>query len=126
MANEDLSNKLAEETKKFDDLCSGRQDIEEKLARKANKMKEDKSAVAEQDAKLTELRERIEEEQKQFDEQSQQLDQAKKLNKFEENKERDLQQKHAALTSKLDFIEKFYDYKGNVQGMNLEVFRGLM
>ena len=29
MANEDLNDKLTEETKKFDDLCSGRQDIEE-------------------------------------------------------------------------------------------------
>lgn len=47
MANEDLNEKLTEEMKKFDDLCSGRQDIEEKLLRKGNKMKEDKQVVAE-------------------------------------------------------------------------------
>jgi hypothetical protein len=51
---------------------------------------------------------------------------AKKQNKFEEMRSRDLNKKFAALSAKLDFIEQGYDYKNNVQGMNLEVFRQLM
>lgn len=46
IANEDLSNKLKDEKKKFEDLLSGRQDIEEKIKRKTQKMNEDKNVVA--------------------------------------------------------------------------------
>lgn len=77
-------------------------------------MNEDKEVVADQDAKLAELRALIDEEQKLCDEQSADLEKAKKLNRFEEMKSRDLQQKNAALTAKLEFIEQGYDYKGNV------------
>jgi hypothetical protein len=37
-----------------------------------------------------------------------------KKNRVEEAKSRDLNQKYAALAAKLEFIEKGYDYKGNV------------
>lgn len=36
IANEDLENKLKDEKKKFEDLLSGRQDIEEKLKRRTS------------------------------------------------------------------------------------------
>jgi hypothetical protein len=114
IANEDLEHKLQDEKKKFEDLLSGRQDIEEKLKRRTTTMTEDKVAVADQDAKLAELKALIDEEQKLCDEQSADLEKAKKLNKYEEAKSRDLQQKNAALTAKLEFIEQGYDYKGNV------------
>lgn len=68
----------------------------------------------------------IDEEQKLCDEQTADLANQTKLNRFEENNSRDLNQKNAALTAKLEFIEQGYDYKGNVQGMNLEVFRQIM
>lgn len=126
IANEDLSNKLKDEKKKFEDLLSGRQDIEEKIKRKTEKMNDDKLVVADQESKLAELRSLIDAEQAVYDEQSAELDLAKKQNKFEEMRSRDLSKKFAALTAKLDFIEQGYDYKGNVQGMNLEVFRQLM
>lgn len=45
---------------------------------------------------------------------------------MEEDKSRDMNQKNASLTAKLDFIEQGYDYKQNVQGINLEVFRRIM
>ena len=45
---------------------------------------------------------------------------------MEEDKSRDVNQKNASLTAKLDFIEQGYDYKQNVQGINLEVFRRIM
>jgi hypothetical protein len=49
-----------------------------------------------------------------------------KKNRFEEAKSRDLNQKYAALAAKLEFIEKGYDYKGNVQGIQLEVLKEVM
>ena len=91
IANEDLDHKLLDEKKKFEDLLSGRQDIEEKLKRRTLKMNDDKEVVTDQDAKLAELKALIDEEQKLCDEQSADLEKAKKLNRFEEAKSRDLQ-----------------------------------
>ena len=123
IANEDLENKLNEEKQKFDSLLNGRQDIEEKLKRRQAKMVEDKQVVEESDQKLLELKTLIDEQQKVFDEMNKDLEKAKKLQRFEDERSRDLQQKNASLQAKLEFIEQGYDYKGNVQGMNLEVFR---
>lgn len=53
-------------------------------------------------------------------------DEAKKLNKIEEDKHRDLNQKFAALSAQLEFIEKGYDSYSSVKGINLEVFRSIM
>ncbi len=55
-ANEDLENKLREESNKFDALLSGRQDIEERLKRTGEKMAEDKAVLSEQEAKTAELK----------------------------------------------------------------------
>ena len=89
-------------------------------------MEDDKQAIEVQDAKLQELKALIEEEQKKFDEQNEQLGEEMKKNRFEEAKSRDLNQKYAALAAKLEFIEKGYDYKGNVQGIQLEVLKEVM
>lgn len=121
-----MANKLQEEKTKFETLLSGRQDIEEQKKRRTEKMVDDKAVVLEQQAKLDDLKARIDEEQKLCDEQTAELANQTKLNRFEENNSRDLNQKNAALTAKLEFIEQGYDYKGNVQGMNLEVFRQIM
>ena len=86
-------------------------------------MVEDKQVVEESDQKLLELKTLIDEQQKVFDEMNKDLEKAKKLQRFEDERSRDLQQKNASLQAKLEFIEQGYDYKGNVQGMNLEVFR---
>lgn len=125
-ANDDLRTKLSEEKQKLDTLLAGRQEIQEKLKRKQAKMDEDKRVIEEQTAKLTDLSSLISEEQKRYDDQNSELEKAKKLSRFEDEKSRDLQQKNAALSAKLEFIEQGYDYKGNVQGMNLEVFRQIM
>ena len=54
------------------------------------------------------------------------LEEAKRKNKQEEDRSRDLNQKFAALSAKLQFIEQGYDYQSNVKSMNLEVFRSIM
>jgi len=37
-----------------------------------------------------------------------------------------MNQKFAALSAQLQFIEESYDYQSNVKGMNMEIFRSIM
>ena len=67
-----------------------------------------------------------EEQAKQLEEQTASLDYEKKVQLKEEARNRDLNLKFAALTQKLKFIEENYDYKENVNGMNLETLKQLM
>jgi len=60
------------------------------------------------------------------DEQQTAIETAKKLNLFEEAKNRELNQKFAALSAQIQFIEESYDYQSNVKGMNMEIFRSIM
>lgn len=50
------------------------------------------------------------------------LEEAKKVNKFENDKNRRLSQNNAALTAKLKFIEENYNYSDNVNALNTELF----
>lgn len=61
-----------------------------------------------------------------MDEQQTAIETAKKLNLFEEAKNRELNQKFAALSAQIQFIEESYDYQSNVKGMNMEIFRSIM
>jgi RNA polymerase sigma factor for flagellar operon FliA len=54
------------------------------------------------------------------------IETAKKLNVFEEARNREMNQKFAALSAQLQFIEESYDYQSNVKGMNMEIFRSIM
>ena len=54
------------------------------------------------------------------------LEAARKTNKLEEARSRDLNQKNSALTAKLNHIESYYDYKDKVQGIPLDVFSQVM
>ena len=125
-ANEDVANKLREEKEKHDSLLAGSLEIDEKVKLKKHKMEEDIKIVETQDNKLAELLALIAVEQKICDEQGLANDEAKKLNKIEEDKHRDLNQKFAALSAQLEFIEKGYDSYSSVKGINLEVFRSIM
>lgn len=75
---------------------------------------------------ISELSALIDAEQSVVDEQYAAIETAKKLNVFEEAKNRDLNQKFAALSAQLQFIEESYDYQSNVKGLNMEVFRSIM
>lgn len=74
-------------------------------------MVKDKEVVAEQDIQIAKLRALIDEQQSLCDDQTAELEKAKKINRFEEDRSRDMNQKNASLTAKLDFIEQGYDYK---------------
>ena len=124
-ANKDLRAKLDEEMTKHDTFLYERMKMAEDFKRKTAKKDEDTEFVAKQDEQLVELKRLIEEEDAKFKEQDAEMDKAKKLNRYEENKARDLQQKQAALKAKLQFIEDTYDYKGKVKEVNVEVFNNM-
>ena len=125
-ANEDVANKLREEKEKYDNLLAGRIEIDEKVSLKRNKMEEDVKHVEIQDAKLAELKSLIEADEKICAEQGLAIDEAKKINKLEEDKNREFNQRFAALTAQLSFIEENYDSKTQVKGMSLEVFKTIL
>ncbi len=114
IANDDLAEKLKAEVTKFEKLLHEKQDLLEYNKRKTEKKNADLEVIKDQDQKLSELKALIEEEQKRFDEQAKELDTAKKLQLGEEAKSRDLNQKQAALSAKLKYIEEHYDHSTNV------------
>lgn len=68
------------------------------------KLEEDTARVAEQDKALETLRGQIDEESKKLEETNEGLDAARKLSKREEENQRELSLKNAALNEKLAFI----------------------
>lgn len=103
-ANEEVSTKLREEREKYDTLMSGRMEIDKKVKLKTKKMAEDVRVVEIQDQKLAELKELIEADERICAEQNFAMDEAKKTNKQEEDRNRELNQRFAALTAQLSFI----------------------
>lgn len=54
------------------------------------------------------------------------VEEARKLNLFEEEKNRKYAKANAALKAKLEFIESKYDYTSSAKNMSLEDFKDLM
>jgi hypothetical protein len=54
------------------------------------------------------------------------VEEARKLNLFEDEKNRKYAKANAALKAKLDFIETKYDYTSSAKNMSLEDFKDLM
>lgn len=68
----------------------------------------------------------LDQEQAAFDERNSQLEQAKRLQKVEEQKNREMAQNQAALKAKLEYIEGNYDLSSNLKGINVETLRQVM
>ena len=54
------------------------------------------------------------------------VEEARKINLFEDEKNRKYAQANAALKAKLDFIEQKYDYTSSVKQLSLDDFKELM
>jgi hypothetical protein len=54
------------------------------------------------------------------------VEEARKMNLYEEEKNRKYAKANAALKAKLDFIETKYDYTSSAKNMSLEDFKDLM
>lgn len=123
--NEDISNKLREEREKYDALLAQRMEIDEQVRLKQLKLTDDTAKVADQDKSLADLRAQIDAEQAKLEETNQGLDAARKLHRREEENQRELSLKNAALNEKLAFIQAHYDYKSQVKKMDLDKFSKL-
>ena len=81
---------MREEKEKYDTLLAGRIEIDKKVKLKTKKMAEDVKVVEAQDAKLAELKALIEADEKLCAEKGLAIDEAKKTNKQEEDRNREL------------------------------------
>ena len=54
------------------------------------------------------------------------MDEAKKVNKHEEERFRHLQQTFTAFAAKKEFIEAKYDYTGHANDLNLDIFKKVL
>lgn len=100
-------------------------EIDEQVRLKQLKLTDDTAKVADQDKSLADLRAQIDAEQAKLEETNQGLDAARKLHRREEENQRELSLKNAALNEKLAFIQAHYDYKSQVKKMDLDKFSKL-
>jgi outer membrane murein-binding lipoprotein Lpp len=133
IALESLENEIQETEKrmmeskaKHDSMLAGRQLIQEQFKRKTEQMEEDKEIIKLQDDKIAELKALIEAQELKASENGLALEKAHRLSNYEEQRSRELIQRESALSAKLEYIEKGYDYKSKVKSVNTEVFRQLM
>ena len=117
-----MAKKLAEEKEKYENFLHDRMRLDELARRQKEKMEIDKKFAEEQDKILEELKKNIADAQLIHDEQTEKLKEAKLKNKQAQQKNRDWNQTHVALTKKLEFILKTYDYKEKVESIETEIF----
>jgi chromosome segregation ATPase len=79
-----------------------------------------------QTTELGELKTTIDEKQASVNDKLKKVEEARKVNLFEEEKNRKYAKANAALKAKLDFIETKYDYTSSAKNMSLEDFKDLM
>jgi len=60
------------------------------------------------------------------DELEEQVTDARKVKKFEEERNRHVQQQYTALSAKNEFIEANYDYTSTPSELNLEIFKQIV
>jgi len=117
-----LEKKLAEEKEKYENFLYERMRLDELAKRQKEKMEIDLKFGEEQDKILEELKAKIAAEQLINDEQSEKLKEAKLKSKQAQQKNRDWTQTQVALSKKLEFILKTYDYKDKVESIETEIF----
>lgn len=90
------------------------------------KVKTTKSLADDQGKELKALKDEIDAKQAEVNANLKSVEEARKLNLFEEEKNRKYAKANAALRAKLDFIETKYDYTSSAKNMSLEDFKDLM
>lgn len=79
-----------------------------------------------QTEELDQLRQTIDGKQTEVNTKLKSVEEARKVNLFEEEKNRKYAKANAALKAKLDFIETKYDYTSSAKSMSIEDFKDLM
>lgn len=75
---------------------------------------------------MAELKEIIDNKQADVNKRLKVVEEARKINLFEDEKNRKYLQANAALKAKLDFIEQKYDYTSSVKQLSLDDFKDLV
>lgn len=124
--NEDFTNKFRDEKTKLDELIDETVEKTEQLRQMKEDLKETEANIKVQTDELNELKTTIADKQEAYNEKLKKVQEARKLNLFEEDKNRKFSKANAALKAKLDFIEANYDYTSSAKNMTLEDFKDLM
>jgi len=82
--------------------------------------------VAEQATELKDLSDKISQKQTDVNGKLKLVEEARKVNTFENDKNRKYAKANAALKAKLQFIEDKYDYTSNAKNLSIEDFKELM
>ena len=125
-SNEDFSNKFREEKEKLDLLIDETVQLIETLRLAKEKFEITNEQIKVQTEELDKLKTLIDERQTNVNAKLKSVEEARKLNLFEEEKNRKYAKANAALKAKLDFIETKYDYTSSAKNMSLEDFKDLM
>jgi hypothetical protein len=88
--------------------------------------KETEAKIIEQTDQLTKIRSEIELKQADVNKRLKSVEEARKVNLFEEEKNRKYAKANAALKAKLKFIEEKYDYTSSATKLSLDDFRELV
>lgn len=119
---EDLTGKLEEEKRKYDDHLNNKLDLEEKMKLATESMEDYKGMIDVQDAEIAELKAQIETKNASVNALTAGNDEAKKINFAEDKRHRILSKENAALTAKLKFIKEKYDFTSNVKNLKPDEF----
>ena len=124
--NEDLNNKFREEFEKHNHLLDELTALKETLKLAQIKFNETEAKITEQTDHLTKIRAEIELKQADVNKRLKAVEEARKVNLFEEEKNRKYAKANAALKAKLKFIEEKYDYTSSATKLSLDDFRELV
>jgi hypothetical protein len=101
-------------------------DLGERFKRTDEELKTTTEVKLDQDAELTALKAEIDTEQKEVEAQVLFLEEARRVNKEQDDKYRHLAQVNASLMAKLKFINMSYDFTSNVNNLNSDDLKGLI
>ena len=125
-SNEDFNNKYLKEREKMDQLLDENVQLKEKLKLTTEKFEITKENIKKQEEDLRQLRETIDKKQSEVNGKLKVVEEGRRVNLFEEEKNRKYMKANAALKAKLDFIESKYDYTSSAKGMSVDDFKLLM
>ena len=124
--NEEFAKKLREETEKHDMFLDEIVGVKETFRLTKLQFEETQAKIEEQDKELAQLKDTIDEKQEKVNKALKQVEADRKINIFEEEKNRKYSKANAALRAKLDFIESKYDYTSSAKTLSIEDFKELM
>lgn len=125
-SNEDFSNKFREEKDKLDQLTDETVQLTETLRLTIEKCKITQMVADDQEKELNSMKNEIDAKQSEVNKEFKSVEDARKLNLYEEEKNRKYAKANAALKAKLDFIETKYDYTSSAKNMSMQDFKDLM